>query len=276
MSEQGVLFPASQGLVGVLAKSAIPTRRPVVVFLNAGMVHRIGPNRLHVRLARELARVGFTSLRFDLSGIGDSPPRVDGSSLHDAALRDVRDALDFIVDQREGETFVLVGLCSGADVAFRAALADERVVGAVLIDGFPYPSFRSELHRRARHYATQLRGRGWRKLFAADGPIGRRLRRSRPAAVAAPQPPRRKRDVPSKDEAEAGLRALTERGARLLVLNTPDRDYSYPRHFADTFPSVRSDRVDLAFFRDADHTFTLRANQDRLVRTINEWMSWFQ
>jgi hypothetical protein len=62
----------------------------------------------------------------------------------------------------------------------------------------------------------------------------------------------------------------------LLVLNTPDRDYSYPRHFADTFPSVRSDRVDVAFFPDADHTFTLRANQDRLVRTISEWISWFQ
>jgi hypothetical protein len=88
--------------------------------------------------------------------------------------------------------------------------------------------------------------------------------------------PQRRRDVPPRAEAEAGLRALTERGARLLVLNTPDRDYSYPRHFADTFPSVRSDRVDVAFFPDADHTFTLRANQDRLVRTISEWISWFQ
>ena len=275
MTEQGVLFSA-QSLVGVLTKPDEDgdASRPIVVFLNAGMVHRVGPNRLHVRLARELARRGFESLRFDLSGIGDSPARVDGASLHDAGLRDVRDALDYVATEREGSTFVLVGLCSGADLAFRAALADARIVGGVLIDGFPYQTFRSRMHRRARQYAWQLRGRNWRKLLGSNNPVWGRLRRS-PKSVPSPGA-LRQRDVPSKDEANAGLHALTERGVRLLVLNTPDRDYSYRRHFADTFPTVRSDRIQITFFPDADHTFTLRANQDRLIRTITEWISWFQ
>ena len=275
MTEQAVLFSA-QSLVGVLTKADEEehTRRPIVVILNAGMVHRVGPNRLHVRLARELARRGFASLRFDLSGIGDSPARVDGASLHDAAICDVRDALGFIANEREGSTFVLVGLCSGADLAFRAALADERVVGGVLIDGFPYHTFRSRLHRRARHYAWQLRGRNWRALLGSHSPVWRRLRRS-PKPVLPPVA-NRQRDVPSKDEAEAGLHALTERGVRLLVASTPDRDYSYPRHFAETFPSVRSDLVQVTFFPDADHTFTLHANQDLLIRTITQWISWFK
>jgi alpha-beta hydrolase superfamily lysophospholipase len=275
MTEQGVLFSA-QSLVGVLTKADedADASRPIVVFLNAGMVHRVGPNRLHVRLARELAQRGFASLRFDLSGIGDSPARVDGTSLHDAGLRDVRDALDFVANEHEGSTFLLVGLCSGADLAFRAALADERVVGGVLIDGFPYHTFRSRLHRRARRYASQFRGRAWRELLGTNGPIVRRLRRS-PKAVLPPGA-HRQRDVPSKDEADAGLHALMERGVRLLVLNTPDRDYSYPRHFVETFPTVRSDRIKVAFFSDADHTFTLRANQDLLIRTITEWISCFQ
>jgi hypothetical protein len=275
MTERGVLFSA-QSLVGVLteAEKASDTSRPIVVFLNAGMVHRVGPNRLHVRLARELARRGFASLRFDLSGIGDSPARVDGASLHDAGLLDVRDALDFVANEHEGSTFVLVGLCSGADLAFRAALADKRVVGEVLIDGFPYQTFRSRMHRRARHSAWQLRGRNWRKLLGPNNPVWSRLRRS---PKAAPSPGAfRQRDVPSKEEANAGLHALTERGVRLLVINTPDRDYSYRRHFADTFPTVRSDRVQVTFFPDADHTFTLRANQDQLIRTIIEWISCFQ
>jgi hypothetical protein len=82
--------------------------------------------------------------------------------------------------------------------------------------------------------------------------------------------------VPSKDEANAGLHALAERGVRLLVLNTPDRDYGYRRHFADTFPTVRSDLIQVKFFPDTDHTFTLRANQDQLIRTITEWISWFK
>ena len=275
MTEQGVLFSA-QSLVGVLTKADEDgdASRPIVVFLNAGMVHRVGPNRLHVRLARELARRGFTSLRFDLSGIGDSPARVDGASLHDAGLRDVKDALDFVATEHEGSTFVLVGLCSGADLAFRAALADARVVGGVLIDGFPYQTFRSRLHRRAHQYAWHLRGRNWRKLLGSNSPIWRGLRRS-PKAVPSPGA-LRQRDVPTKDEANAGLHALTERGVRLLVLNTPDRDYSYRRHFADTFPTVRSDRIQLRFFADADHTFTLRANQDQLIRAITEWISWFK
>jgi len=275
MTEQAVLF-SEQSLVGVLTKAdeGTDTSRPIVVFLNAGMVHRVGPNRLHVRLARELARRGFDSLRFDLSGIGDSPARVDGASLHDAALRDVRDALCFVANEQEGSTFVLMGLCSGADLAFRAALADERVVGGVLIDGFPYHTFRSRLHRRARHYAWQLRGRNWRELLGSQSPVWRHLRRSpKPGLLPGAH---RQRDVPSKDEADAGLHGLTERGVRLLVLNTPDRDYSYPRHFAETFPRVRSDLVQITFFPDADHTFTLHANQDLLIRTIIEWISWFK
>ena len=275
MTEQGVEF-SGQSLVGVLtnADEESDAGQPIVVFLNAGMVHRVGPNRLHVRLARELALCGFTSLRFDLSGIGDSPARTDGASLRDAGLRDVRDALAFVANERRGSTFVLVGLCSGADLAFKAALADKRVVGGVLIDGFPYHTFRSGMHRRARQYAWHLRGRNWRKLVGADNPVLRRLRRS-PKAVPSPGS-FRQRDVPSREEATAGLHALTERGVRLLVVGTPDRDYSYRRHFADTFPTVRSDRVQVTFFPDADHTFTLRANQDRQIRTITEWISCFQ
>ena len=276
MTERAVLFAETSSLVGVIAESQADgsARGPVVVFLNAGMVHRVGPNRLYVRLARELSRLGFASLRFDLSGIGDSPPRADGSSLHDAALKDAREALDFAAAEGLGSSFVLVGLCSGADLAFRVALADERVVGGILIDGFPYHTLRSRLHRRAQHLASQLRAGAWRRLLASDGPLRRRMRSGARAVL--PEGAHRQRDVPPRHEAEAGLRALTERGVRLLVLSTPDRDYSYPRHFADTFPGIRSNRVEVAYLRDADHTFTLRANQDLLTRSITEWISWFQ
>jgi len=272
VTEHAVTF-APHALVGVLADAAVADgeRRPAVVFLNAGMLHRVGPNRLHVRLARELSRHGFASLRFDRSGVGDSPPRTDGLPLHEAALSEVRDALDFLASECGASSFVLVGLCSGADLAFRAALADERIVGAILIDGFPYRSWRSRLH----HYAARLMRRSaWRRLLARDGPLWRRLRRmqqpARPAVAA------RRREVPPKEEAHEGLLSLTGRGARLLLLYTHGREYSYRRQFRDMFPDVRADRVDVEFFRDADHTFTLHANQDLLVRKVSEWMSRFQ
>jgi dienelactone hydrolase len=272
MIEHAILLGARRSLAGVLTDSEFDgnSQRPAVVFLNAGMLHRVGPNRLHVRIARELARQGFASLRFDRSGIGDSPPRTDGLSVQAAALGDVRDALDFLAAERSASSFVLVGLCSGADLAFRAALADERVVGTVLIDGLPYQTVRSRL----RHYAGRLMRRGGlRRLFALDGPLLRLLRRSRrPARPAAAL---HRRDVPPKDVAESGLRELTKRGVRLLLLYTPGREYSYRRQFEDMFPSVRSDRVEIVFFRNADHTFTRRASQDLLVRTIEDWTSKF-
>ena len=272
MTEHAVLF-AAHSLVGVLTDPVheAPACRPAVVFLNAGVLHRVGPNRLHVRMARELAHRGFTSLRFDRSGIGDSPPRKDGMPLHAAALSDVRDALDFVAKERGSSSFVLVGLCLGADLAFRAALSDERVVGAVLMDGLPYQTVRSRLC----HFAARLTRRGiWRRLIARDGPIWRRLRRAKqPTRTAAASRPR---DVPSKDEAESGLRKLTRRGMRLLLVFTWDRKYSYQRQFEDMFPSVVRERIKIAYLRNADHTYTLRADQDLLAGTVNEWISGFQ
>ena len=46
--------------------------QPCAVFITAGLLHHVGPNRLHVELARQLARQGAPGLRFDLSGTGDS------------------------------------------------------------------------------------------------------------------------------------------------------------------------------------------------------------
>jgi len=69
---------------------------------------------------------------------------------------------------------------------------------------------------------------------------------------------------------------LTERGVRFLLLYTHGREYTYCRQFKHMFPSVRFDHVDVSYFRDADHTFTLRANQEILVRAVDEWISRFQ
>ena len=275
MTESALLLPDGGSLVGVLAapETAVEPRRPAVILLNAGLVHRVGPNRLYVRIARWLSGQGFSSLRFDLSGIGDSPSRADGSALRDAALRDVRDALDGAAAETGAVSFILLGLCSGADLAFRAALDDARVVGLVLIDGFPYHTFRSRLYRRVRQYALRLRFAQWRSVIAVGRGIVRRLVGAR--KTASHSGALRQRDVPTRDDAEAGLKALVARGTRLLIIGTPDRDYSYPRHFAHTFPGVRSDRLTVRYFKDADHTFTVRSNQDALIRTINEWISCF-
>jgi len=82
IEERMVRFGADHRLFGVLTRTSTSADRPVVVIFNAGAVHRVGPNRVSVTLARELAAAGLAVLRFDLEGIGDSVRRTPGRENH--------------------------------------------------------------------------------------------------------------------------------------------------------------------------------------------------
>ena len=109
------------------------------VFLNAGAVRRIGPNRTWVEAGRRWAARGVPSARIDFEGIGES----DGDAAmfvdvgrfytqdHGVHLGAVLDALEA---RGAGPRFVLVGLCAGGYWAFNAAAQDDRVVSAVVLN----------------------------------------------------------------------------------------------------------------------------------------------
>src|SRR5436190_8757987 len=102
MRERAVRL-GKNAMVGVLTEPDPQVRSadaPAVVLLNAGLLHRVGACRLHVRVARALAPAGFTSLRFDFSGMGDSEPRRDGLSFEEAAVREVQEAMDYLEKTR--------------------------------------------------------------------------------------------------------------------------------------------------------------------------------
>ena len=71
MTEHVVQFGERRRLVGTLTEASGP-RDGGFVLLNAGVISRVGPQRLNVTLARAIARIGFTAFRFDLSGLGAS------------------------------------------------------------------------------------------------------------------------------------------------------------------------------------------------------------
>lgn len=110
--------------------------RPAVLFCNTGANPHYGPGRVTVHLARSLAIAGTASLRVDLPGIGDgiiepgdTAPHLYGTD----RVPDLRRALDEL--ERLGHrNVVLVGVCSGAFHAVRAAVADTRVSGLVLVN----------------------------------------------------------------------------------------------------------------------------------------------
>jgi len=99
------------------------TRRPVVVFLNAGVLDHTGPARLWVEWSRGWAGLGLRCARFDLPGNGESPASPDWSGPPFLAPRVAEDIDQVLSDLTAGNPShtVLVGLCSGAFHSIHAA-----------------------------------------------------------------------------------------------------------------------------------------------------------
>lgn len=137
MKETALLFGNNRSLVGILSEPAghpPADSLPAVLLLNAGLVHRVGPNRIYVKMARHLTSLGFTVLRFDFSGIGDSKARLDHLPLVDSSVAETRAAMDWLHRARGVERFMVTGICSGAAVSFETACRDSRIVGVLLIN----------------------------------------------------------------------------------------------------------------------------------------------
>lgn len=283
--EQAVAFGPSRSLVGVLTTPADggDAELPVFVLLNAGVIHRVGANRMHVRMARALAARGFQAFRFDLSGIGDSDARDDEADLARAVRRDIADALAHLEAAHGARSFVLCGLCSGANNGFTYALTDERVIGAVLMDpnAFRTPRF------YVTHYAPRLvRLETWTNILKGRHPWVRQVvdRFTRP--LASPGQGRAEEDAgpatpmttsgPTRDEMDAGLTTLVGRGVDLLIIFTGGLpwQYNYAAQFRDAFPRHASDsHIRVEYFADSDHTFSAESAKLALIELVTRWMA---
>jgi len=112
------------GLFGIVTTSERASSGPTVLFLNSGNDWHVGPNRLWVALARRWAAAGVRCVRFDASGLGDSPVR-PGQREHvvraPQAFDDVLAATVALCPDDPTDV-VLAGLCSGAYQALESAL----------------------------------------------------------------------------------------------------------------------------------------------------------
>jgi pimeloyl-ACP methyl ester carboxylesterase len=114
----------TQRMFGVVSEPVGDVRGPLILMVNGINEDHVGPSRLWVELSRRWAGLGLRCVRFDFNELGESPwlPGQPDRPVFDKTLRyDVGDAVRAINAENPAES-VLIGLCSGAQVALEAAL----------------------------------------------------------------------------------------------------------------------------------------------------------
>jgi pimeloyl-ACP methyl ester carboxylesterase len=274
--ERAVTFGATTRLAGVIGDPDGKANDIAFIFLNAGVVHRVGPNRLYVRLARALTEAGFVTMRFDFSGLGDSDPRSDLVPSSESSIFEAREAIELLVKTRGIQRVVLAGICSGAAMAFLTALVDPRVVGAVMIDSPAYPT--RKFH--ARYFAGRLfQTATWLNTVQGRNGTGRRIYR----ALGLQAPPRTDEEeladargsehLLARDAVVGQLNGVIARGCRLcLVFSGGQKTMNYENQVRESLPEVRfGTQLTVHYFPECDHTFTRLPHQRRLTEAIVSW-----
>jgi pimeloyl-ACP methyl ester carboxylesterase len=268
MREEPCQFGPANALFGVITQpEAAADNKKGVLLITAGLLHRSGPYRLYVHLARKLALQGYTTLRFDLGGIGDSDIVSQCGNAVERSVTDIQAAIDYLETSCSVSQHVVIGLCSGADDAFRAATADTRISGCILIDGMGYRTAGYYARHFLLHYPRRLisphkwknltRRYLWNRQSVADGDVDYR-------------------EFPSREKTRRNLETLVAHHCRLGFIYTGGVSdyYNYENQFKTVFPAaVASSCVDVVYFPRMDHMAILQTDRSRLLETIVQWMN---
>ena len=246
-----------QDLIGILHSGIGKTNgKTAVILLNAGMVHRIGPHRGSVELARAVAGAGFPVFRYDQSGLGDSPVSKQVSS--ERRHQELMAAMELVSAHTGATCFVVGGICSAADDAFHLASIEPRVHGLLLLDGLAYRTPGYWLRHLPSRVFNPAKLLNWWRSRNQGQPGMENFR-----------------DWPSRQEARARLAELVARDAKLLFVFTGGA-YRYFNHAgqlpAALGPACLAEQVSTHYWPECDHTFYLKRDRVRLQEQVVSWL----
>jgi hypothetical protein len=228
-----------------------------------------------------MAAQGFLVLRFDFSGIGDSRSSDEDISVDERTVNELDEAMTYLGTENPSGKFILMGICSGAEIAYKTQLNDSRVVGTAPIN------IRKLLHITDDTLASAVRNRfqarymlqsslfnpgRWLKLFtgrADQRDILRKLKFLLGKFFSTA-----KEEYPDTQRIKSDIRSITDRGADLLLIySSRDIGLDYIRETLgrDTNNWHDSGRFRLEVIK-ADHTFTALGSQRELIDLIVDWL----
>jgi hypothetical protein len=281
MKEVTDFFGRERVLVGTHTYGEEPASRSsdlAVMLTNAGLLDRTGPHRINVRIARALAQIGVPSMRFDMSGLGDSRRPARALPADEQYVADAREALDEAQTRHGAQRIAMIGFCSGADVAHAVALQDERICGLLLWDPYIYPTLKSKLVR-FRNRLLDLGVVEALRRFARNAlqtAIGRVKGGPPPASGehASKLPLFGRTYIPPVGEYAGRLKRLLDRGVSITIIYSGGypRYYNYPTQYRDSFKGYDiAERISFIYLPRSDHLVTSGTAQQELLDIVVKW-----
>ncbi|MEO8215694.1 MAG: alpha/beta fold hydrolase [Acidobacteriota bacterium] len=287
--ERIIRFGEEVPMVGVVSEP--PERRPdapAVIVLNAGFVHRVGPFRMNVAIARALAEAGYPAVRIDLTGLGDSPARSGSGELETRVRIDIDEAIKATLQATSTNEVVLYGMCSGAMNAHFAGIDDDRVSGLVLIDPYSWPTRKFRLIRyfaalrephRVGGFATRSLGRFLRRskrAFLPGSAVDETLQNAQGSVCDDPLVGTiYLAEWPAAERIAADLQRLIGRGARALMIFTGGmvEYFNYAGQLQDSLPGIRLESgVIVEHWPASDHMLTVHSDRQKLITKIVQFL----
>jgi len=132
-SEEPVHFESNGNqLFGIFHPASDRNKEFGIIFANSGMQNRVGPHRLYITFARILSQRGYSVLRIDFPGIGESEGEVTETHFDAHNPDHTVSAINFMKDSKKIRRIALFGLCAGARNVIKAASFDHRVERVVM------------------------------------------------------------------------------------------------------------------------------------------------
>ena len=280
--EQAVVFNCAEcRLLGIATLPEAPIETGMLIVVG-GPQYRAGSHRQFTLLARQLAKHGVASLRFDYRGMGDSEGEMQNFEFID---NDIRAAIDTFLEHVTGVRSVVIwGLCDAASAALFYAQTDTRVRGLILLNPWVHTEDGASRVRLKHYYLSRLMQRSfWTKLLSGKIAVRNSVGDLTRSARGMMGEEREDASAPANpwhgshgyiDRMLGGLQRF--RGGVMFILSGNDLT---AKEFEDVVSRDRqwkitcaSPRVTWERLQEANHTFSNRVWRDRVAQWTVRWI----
>jgi len=297
VKESILYFGAKNENIAILTETdkSKDSNLPTVLILNSGANHRVGPSRLYVSIARELSLMGFRCLRIDVPGIGDSiisSQALENIEYINSSSHKILEATKALTPNPLNNDFILMGLCSGAYFSFHAALelSGVTIAESILINPLTFyweegmtadtsPTKDFSIWNWYKHAITNQDS--WIKLIQgkidykslATAIQNRIIMKFTSSFKYLKHTETLKNINKHREQLPADLIKITDKNIQIqfiLSRSDPGHDILMTNAGKTIKKLQRSNKIDIKFIEDADHTFSKYKPRRNLIYTITQ------